>query len=478
MNNILNKLKLFESENNLINESGIRNMKKWAKHFKKATVYYHQDSDGVTSAICMKAYLEQYGIKTKKAHMVQYGNLEFSVIAPDKGMLVYCVDFAHAKPIFHLWTDHHDSEHLGQTKDMSVSFVKSPANVSHISMNISPRDIFPSRDIQIISTIDSADFASQNITPDDIMRAAFKVNKNISVEKNHKAMGFVTNKLLLSYKNKKGFLDKLVMKAKPSLISIYNTIVSLAKKEGYIPPEEIEKNQDFYNKQQKEKSIKGKTIDIKNIKSGVSILINNVVCQYGGGSMGKGRQYDRYTVFKNHPTADYLCIGWPMGLIQASANPFKKGKSPIHLGDLVLKKIMKKYKSQFSSKYIELSYLKKTYEKDIIKKGLEGAVGYTFEDFINTFSNNQIQGLDLEKTGSWKNIIQDITNKQFKDLSFKQKGILNKVKISAWDVIMSQSGGHPSITNLTNLNFLGKGYTDIMKKIMEDIVIELQKYKR
>jgi len=472
--NIIEKLEQYSTDK--LDESGIRNMKKWAKTFNKAVCYYHQDTDGVTSAICMKAYLEQYKIKTVDCHMIQYGGLEFAVQAPQKGMLVYAVDFAHAKPIFQIWTDHHDSEHIGATKDMSVSFIKSPANVSHISMTISPRDIFPSRDIQIISTVDSADFASQDLTPDDIMRAAFKVDKKISIEKNHKAMGLVVNKLLLSYKNKKGFLDKLVMTAKPSLISIYTTIVNLAKKEGYNPPEEIERNQAAYNAQQKGKSKVGKLSDIKNIKCGESIEVGNTVCQYGGGAMGKGKQYDRYTVFKNHPTVDFLCIGWPMGLIQASKNPFKGGDTPVHLGKLVLGKVMLKYKSALS-KDINLSYLKRTYESDILKKGLVGSIGYTFDDLINSFTNDQIKGIDLEKTGKWKDIIKDITNKQYKDLSFKQKKILDTISISAWDIVMSQSGGHKAITNVTNLNFLGKGYTDIMKKIMTDIVTELQKYK-
>ena len=33
-----------------------------------------------------------------------------------------------------------------------------------------------------------------------------------------------------------------------------------------------------------------------------------------------------YTPFKNHPDADFLCIVWPMGLIQVSCNPFKEKK--------------------------------------------------------------------------------------------------------------------------------------------------------
>ena len=436
--------------------------------------------DGVTSALAMRTYLEQYGIKTVDAIMINYGSMEFSVKAPKQGMLVYAVDWAHAKGIFHIWCDHHDSEHIGAGKDMSVSFVKAPANVTHISMVISPRDIFPKSDIDVISTVDSADFAKHGLEPDDIMRAAFKIRTDISVEKNHQMMGLVANKLLLAYKNKKGFLDEVVLTAKPSLISIYNTVIKLAKKYGYSPPEEIEKGQAAYNKAQKEKVIKnGDISDVKKLKSGQSVLIGNVVCQYGGGVMGmnKGKQYDRYSVFKNHPSADFLCMGWPMGLIQISASPFKKGGTPIHLGDLMLKKVMTKYKSKISSKMITLDNLKRIYEKEITDKGLEGSLGFTFDDLVNTFTNNQINGIDIEQTGRWKDIVKDITNKKWKDLSYKQKQILRKISISAWDVIMAQSGGHRGISNATNLNVLGKGYTDIMKDIMTDLVKELQKYE-
>lgn len=476
--NILEKLGLYENEEQkILHESGIRNMKKWAKHFKKGVCYFHQDLDGVTSAIAMKSYLEQYGIKTVDAIMINYGNMEFTVRTPPRGVLVYAVDWAHAKPLFHIWTDHHDSEHIGSPKGASVSFVKSPANATHISMTISPRDIFPSKDLEMISTVDSADFAKKGLTPDDIMRAVFKVNLDFDVEKNHQAMALATNKLILSYKNKKGFLEELVLSAKPSLISIYNTTKRLAKKAGYSPPEEIEANQAAYNKAQREKMVDGTLKDIKGLKGGQSIQVDNVVVQYGGGSMGRGKQYDRYTVFKNHPTADFLVIGWPMGLIQASKNPFKGGDTPIHLGDLVLGKIMNKYKSKLQSKVIELSYMKQIYERDIEKKGLIGAIGFTFDDFINTFTRDQVKGIDLDKTGSWKDIVQDITNKKWKDLSPKQKNILKKISVNAWDIIMSQSGGHKAITNLTSLNFIGKGYTDLMKQIMMEIAKELQKHE-
>jgi len=476
--NLLEKLDLYEKENNkILCESGIRNVRNWAKYFKKAVCYFHIDLDGVTSALGMKNYLEQYGIKTINAIPIQYGQMEFAVKVPPRGVLVYCVDFAHAKPIFHIWTDHHDSEHLGATKDMSVSFVKSPANATHISMIISPRDIFPQKDLKIISTVDSADFASQGLKPDDIMRAVFKFDPNIDVEKNHRAMGLVVNKLLLAYKNKPDFLKELVMTAKPSLISMYNVIKKLAKKNGYAPPEEISRNQKAYNQAQREKIIKGGTInDIKRLKNGESIFIDGIIVQYGGGDMSRGKQYDRYTVFKNHPDAQFLCIGWQLGLIQVSKNPFEKSELSIHLGELVLGKVMKKYKSKFRNEMISLKTLKKMYESDIGKKRLRGAVGFTFDDLINTFKSNQIKGININKTGTWTDIVKDITNKRYRFLSRKQKAILDRIKISVWDIIMSQSGGHKSITNLTNLNFLGSDYVDKMKEIMIDIVKELQKH--
>jgi single-stranded DNA-specific DHH superfamily exonuclease len=47
----------------LIKESGIRDINKIAKRYKKAKIYFHQDLDGVTTAIAMKNYLEQNGIE-------------------------------------------------------------------------------------------------------------------------------------------------------------------------------------------------------------------------------------------------------------------------------------------------------------------------------------------------------------------------------------------------------------------------------
>ena len=372
------------------------------------------------------------------------------------------VDFAHAKPVLNLWLDHHDAEHIGATGDMSTSFVTAPSNVAFISQTLSPADLFPPADIKIISTVDSADFASQDLTPDDIMRAAFKLDKTIDVSKNHRAMGFVCNKLILAYKNKPGFLDELVMKANPSLISLYNVTKKLAKDNGYIPPEKIVAAHAGYEERQSEKTNKqGKISDVAGLKSGASVLIGTTIVQYGGGSMPAGA-YDRYTPFKLYPESDYFCIAWGMGLLQVSKNPFKKGKNPYHLGK-VCQEALKKHKGYLDKQIITLEHVKYVFERDGAK--IKDAMGFTFDDLIALFGK-KAKGMGKDKS-SWKEMIKDITNKPFKYLSKKQKDMLKKVTITAWDLIETQSGGHKSISNISGLNFIpGKGeYVKFMRKL-------------
>jgi len=324
----------------------------------------------------MKVYLEQYNIKVINAYPINYGGTEYAVPKGKKGTLKVLVDFAHGKTMFKIHVDHHEGQ-VGVETDTSTSFKKSPSGAGIISGELSPRDIFPPADLKIINTVDSADFASQGLKPEDIFNAVFVKNPNFTVENNHKMMGLVVNKLLLSYKNKKDFLSKLVMNAKPSLISMYNVITKLAKAEGYKPPELIKTDTENYIKAQVSKIKVGKLSDVMSLKSGESMQVGPIVVQNNAGFMGKGNQYDRYVVFKNHPDTDYFTIVWSVGILQVSQNPFKKLEKKIHLGDLVMKKVMPKFKSKLQAIDITLDSLKYNYEIDIIKKGIQGAVGFT-----------------------------------------------------------------------------------------------------
>ena len=473
------KLDTWLEEFNRIDESGIRNMRSLAKSHSKAVIYMHIDGDGIVSAISLKHILEnEYKLKVIDAIPIQYGAQQWAVKKiKDPDTLVCMVDFAQGKPFLHIWTDHHSGEKTGVPSQASTSFISAPANAYHISTQMSKRQVFLDRDMEIINTVDSADFYKKGLTPDDIMRAAFGLDKTISVKDNHFRMGLVVNKLLLSYKNKPEFLKKLVMNSKPSLISMYNVIRRIAKQEGYNPPEKVEKEQQAYISQQKE-NIKefSSAKDVETMKNGESAMLDDVVVQYGGGKMGKGVQFDRYTVFKNHPDANYLVMMWPMGLIQVSANPFKNKNTTVNFRDVVMDSL-EKYETQFKNKMITIEELKRKFEDLVTKHKIDQAVGFTFDDLIQQFTRDQIIGLDIEKSGKWKDIVKDIINKKYKDLSPKQKNILKKVKVSFWNVVMSMWGGHDyGIVNLPGFEFLGKGYPDnYMKPIASEIVKKINK---
>ena len=94
----------------LLKESGIRDINTLAKRYPKAEIYFHQDLDGVTTAIAMREYLENNGIEVVGAHIIQYGDKEFAVKKNDAqgDTMPVLVDFAHGKPMFKIHTDHHD----------------------------------------------------------------------------------------------------------------------------------------------------------------------------------------------------------------------------------------------------------------------------------------------------------------------------------------------------------------------------------
>lgn len=456
-----------------VDESGLRNITNLAKQYKTATGYFHTDLDGVTSAIAMKTYLERYGIKTTKVIPINYGSSEFAADKPQKGTLNWLVDFAHGKPFINVHTDHHDSQ-AGVAKGTSTDFSHEPANAGAISAKISPSELFPAKDLEVIKMIDSAAFAKNNINPDQVMNAAFGYDDTLDVTKNHQAMGMVVNKLLLANKNKKGFLQDLVMQAKPSLISMYVTIVALAKKGGFKTSAQVKDGTKNYVSQQ-QGNMEKPNLDPTKMKMGQSSLWGTTIVQYGGGFMGGKNTYDRYTPFKLYPDADYLVIIWAMGLIQVSKNPFKAAKNPYNLKDLVWSGVMNKWKGKMTSARITLADVKRVFEQDI--KDNKDAMGFTFEDFVALFDKSQVKGIDIEAEGGYNNFIKKISTVQFSKLSYKQKQVLERVSISYWDLVVAQSGGHKDITNIQLGTFMGKGFMDDWVKPIASDVAKLMKDK-
>jgi hypothetical protein len=421
---------------NLLKETGLRDINNLAKRYPKSEIYFHQDLDGVTTAVAMKKYLEDNGIDVVGAHIIQYGDKEFAVKKNDAqgDVMPVLVDFAHGKPMFVIHTDHHDKQ-VGVEKNTSTQFRGARSNVETISQVVSPKDLFPSSDILLINTVDSADYAKYNITPDEVVNYIYRLDKEKPLQQNKMLLGLVINKLLLAFKNKPGFLEGLVMDSEPSLMSILNNIKNWMKKTNAANPEELQKNAEGYKD------------NMKNFPR----VSDSIIFQYGGGSMFKPGSYDRYTPFRNNPDADFLIMAWPMGLVQASCNPFKKDRElkGVNLGEIA-QEVLSKWEGQLKQRTIPLSTIKWVSETSV---GPE-SIGFTFNDFEALYGDKFTTMEGGEKV---LDHIQDMMETSFKDLTEEHKDMLDKIGINAWDLIQSNSGGHKCITNISGLNYLGRG---------------------
>ena len=421
---------------NLLKETGLRDINNLAKRYPKSEIYFHQDLDGVTTAVAMKKYLEDNGIDVVGAHIIQYGDKEFAVKKNDAqgDVMPVLVDFAHGKPMFVIHTDHHDKQ-VGVEKNTSTQFRGARSNVETISQVVSPKDLFPSSDILLINTVDSADYAKYNITPDEVVNYIYRLDKEKPLQQNKMLLGLVINKLLLAFKNKPGFLEGLVIDSEPSLMSILNNIKNWMKKTNAANPEELQKNAEGYKD------------NMKNFPR----VSDSIIFQYGGGSMFKPGSYDRYTPFRNNPDADFLIMAWPMGLVQASCNPFKKDRElkGVNLGEIA-QEVLSKWEGQLKQRTIPLSTIKWVSETSV---GPE-SIGFTFNDFEALYGDKFTTMEGGEKV---LDHIQDMMETSFKDLTEEHKDMLDKIGINAWDLIQSNSGGHKCITNISGLNYLGRG---------------------
>jgi len=420
----------------LLKETGIRDISALRKRYPKAEIYFHQDLDGVTTAIAMKKYLEDNGIKVVGAHVIQYGDKEFSVKKNDAqgDTMPVLVDFAHGKPMFKIHTDHHDRQ-VGAEKEASKSFRQARSNVETISQIVSPKDLFPSSDILLISTVDSADFVRQNVTPEEVVNYIFRLDKDKTLQKNKILLGLVINKLILAFKNKKGFMEGLVMDSEPSLMSILNNIKRWMKETNAESTDVLQKRSEDYLQQMKSYP--------------KSVVRDGIIYQYGAGSMKTG-SYDRYTPFRVHPNADFLILMWPMGLLQASCNPFKQNRvlKGVNLGEIA-QQALSAFEPQLKSRTIPLSTIKWLSE---ISVGPE-SVGFTYKDFDALFGG-KIAFMDGGEEILAK--VKGMMEKPFSELTEEEKQILDKIGVNMWDFIQSHSGGHKCITNISGLNYLGR----------------------
>lgn len=450
-------------------ESGIQNINQIAKQYNKAKIYFHIDLDGITSAISMKKYLQQYGIKTVDVQKIQYGDMEYSIAKPDNGILPVLVDFAHGKTFMKIHTDHHENQIKYNTA--SNQFRHSKSNADTLSSVISIPDIFSKDDIRVINMVDSAGYKDEGINPWDMLKSTFNYDNTITSERNHIKMGLACGKLLLSYKNKPNFLETIVMESEPSLLSMFRLMLNIIKEhinngdKGWVLPQQIDINSKNYFDAQSKKSIpEGNVEHIKDMVNGESTLIGNTIFQIGGGSMSKTGSFDRYTAFRLYPESKYFIMLWhTIGMMQVSVNPWYKEKLNINLGDEILRGIFEeKYVSLLSKPSYDISLLtiKKSFEKGINDENEKSASGFDmnelkqlFEKDFSELSSKQLYR--VEQFMNWKpsQFIKNDDDKHNKEVDLAI-ALLSKFKISVVDIIRKSSGGHPSITNLSGFSFI------------------------
>jgi len=521
--------------NHFLNEEvGLRNLKSIISGYKTCEIWLHKDLDGVASALAMKSFLKTYyDIETVDTHIIQYGGLEFAVKKGSPDTLKIIVDFAHGKPMFKIQSDHHDKQ-VGAGDTQGTYFKPARSNVEIISGEISYSDVFTPGDIELIRTVDSANFLTYNINPEDVQNSIFQFKRELSGDKNRFMMGFVVNRLLLAYKNKRisvksmdgkrdhinrNILECMVLDCSPSLYSMFNNIrhyinnARVSDRAGVLAkPEVLMQNLTNYIERMKnyrfiEDPDTGDVSEfdptnkkhqflssVKGAKVGKGVHYDDkhkIIIQYGGGNMMQPGSYDRYVPFKNFPDANFICIIWAMGLIQVSCNPFKEKKlKDINLGEIA-KEVIAKHQPILTKILISLDCIKKEFETSQDWKKMqkeEGpdyvGVGFKYSDleaFYNdcVYKNGEI--VDINKSE-----IKSSMDTIYSNLSDSQLSILKEYKVPVWELITRNSGGHPSITNIQGWGFLKYNkdatmaayetdkYTDIMKKVSREFVDNLK----
>jgi hypothetical protein len=199
--------------------------------------------------------------------------------------------------------------------------------------------------------------------------------------------------------------------------------------------------------------------------------------------MVKPGSYDRYVPFKNFPEANFLIIAWPLGLLQASCNPFKAERSlkGVNLGEIA-QEVLVKFKPQLEQFEITVDTIKYFAEKH--KDFSQESVGFTYNDLMAIYGQTEggITGLNTVPEGAkegytverWREAIKKVMDKPYTSLGEKEIKALKMLKVSGWDIIQANSGGHKCITNISGLMYFGKQGVPYLKEFQAEFEKELR----
>ena len=82
------------------------------------------------------------------------------------------------------------------------------------------------------------------------------------------------------------------------------------------------------------------------------------------------------------------------------------------------------------------------------------SIGFKTSDLFALYKDH-LQNMPSEGS-QYYDMAVNIIDTPWENLSEKQKVVLDKITVPAWDVIQANSGGHKCITNISGLNFFSR----------------------
>jgi hypothetical protein len=445
----------------------------------RVVIYFHEDFDGVVSALGVKCALNKYGLTNIVARKVQYGD-HLTQIAPNPNDLNILVDFADGFEGTDLHTDHHHGTYSPQDGGIKAFYPAAKSNGAVLWGQVNTQLELPNSHlisplIKAVNCIDSAGYAKLGFTTTEqrtyLPDLANQITQHSNLEPQLKHY-FALNKILLAFKStlvdNKSYLETFVEKCqtihpiemvygacqlafqankkpykdKPSKKAIKNTTISSLLNM-------LQENGDEYQekfKQEMQRRIEENPSLLQTSQDKKQILYIDHTKKVA--PMFRGA-YDRYAAFEQFPQITYLINNWgAMGLVQASYNPNAQTKDRNMLE--ITTKALQATKEHFGDNH-------------------QASMQY-FRNLIRG-DNSTIPRIkprtDLLETLLGKQATQILANKQLLNLSQEE---LSELSFNPWTLVEQTKGGHIPIANLPHLAVFADDRKAITTHLVEQIL--------
>ena len=193
--------------------------KKKGKSGKDVCLIFHDDMDGVVSAVIMKHYLEHQGFKIKQYGVINYqeGWAAFSI---DSTLITIALDYAEDIPGVDIYIDHHGSfsDELKKTQKKQGSSKKTATGSAAEGIAQQLGVPFSNDTKDWIDMIDSAKYADYNV---DIRKILDFDLKTIVSNPNAKLNFAATMNQLIKRSDDRTFMEVVDSCSQPSIYNIY-----------------------------------------------------------------------------------------------------------------------------------------------------------------------------------------------------------------------------------------------------------------